>query len=239
MLDQEKVPGNENQEIDKNEEILEFVRKNPLARESEIADKINLSLSATHNRIVKLKKMKRLRSGMTVDLNAIGFDHRYRIDIKINPRRLRQAVEAARKAVEEGKQLKDVKGTDAAELFNAVEHWHHLSNHQEILAFHILSISEKNPDLIVEDVAVLLGDPADLSATVRIRSPRRDKAQRDDPVVKLVYSFVTEELRGMTSIDNTETCIEAWSCSHEMQERLLEERPKRSRKTDKLNAKSH
>ena len=226
---------------DKDLEILEFIRKNPLARELEIATSVKLSRSAVHNRIMKLRKARRLRSGMTVDFDALGFDHKYRIDIHINPRRLRRAVESARKAIAAGKNtLADIdKETnrelrdqlqDGKELFEAVKKWPDLKNHQEILAFHILTIGDRTPNLLVEDVSVLLGDPADLSAIVRVRRPQKEERnQKEDPVVSLIYRFVTEELRGLASIDSSSTRIEAWSCSHEMQKHLLEERPKRTR----------
>lgn len=194
-------------------EILEFIRQNPLARELEIAKAVSLSRSATHNRLVKLKKLQHLRSGMTVNLNALGYVHRYRIDVKIDPHVLLQEVRRAKGLDRRSKQNDD---QEESELKEACKNWNS-DNAQEILAFHILSLGDKDPNLIVEDVAVLLGDPADLSVTIRLKK------------ADLVYSFVTERLRGLRSISSTTTCIEAWSCSQEMQKRLLKGRPKRTR----------
>jgi DNA-binding Lrp family transcriptional regulator len=236
----------EAQQRDKDREILEYVKKHPIAREVEISEAVGLSRSATHARIVKLKKLKRLRSGMTVDLDALGFDHKYRIDITVNPRRLRRAIEAARAAIAAGVTTaaeidpgkypnQKAEWIDGKELFDAVfdvvHRWPDLTNHQEILAFHVLSCGERNPSILVEDVSVLLGDPADLCATIRVRAPQgENKKAEGNSATKVIYKLVTEDLRGLASVDSTSTCFEAWSCSHEFQKRLLEERPKRTRK---------
>lgn len=186
------------------QQILEFIRKNPLAREHEIGVAVKLSRAAVHKRLTRLKKMQHVRSGMTVNLQALGYRHRFRVDIKIDPRILGQEFEKA----------KDKKG----ELAEAYTQWPGV-NPQEVLAFHILALGEKDPGLIIEDVHVVLGDPADLCAIVRMTDGDR------------IYPFVTEKLRKLHSISNTSTCIEPWSCSQEMQKRMLQDRPKRTRKT--------
>jgi len=234
------------QQRDKDQQILEFIRKNPLARETEIARAVKLSRSATHNRLVKLKKSRRLRDGMAVDIWALGFRHRYRVDVTVNPRRLKDTIVSAQEALadahgdvakarasfedDDGKH----KGKPGDELLEAVSRWGRSqkgdSKPQEILAFHILGRGEKHPNLIVEDVTVLLGDDADLCATVAVRAPKQEEEDAgQDPATEIIYAFVTGDLRSMASIESTSTCIQAWSCSREMQKRLLVERPKRTK----------
>jgi len=74
--------------------------------------------------------------------------------------------------------------------------------------------------VIVEDVCVLLGDPADLSLTVRVKDP-------DD-----IFPFVTEHLRTMDGVDNTATSIESWTCSVAREAVMVARRPRRERSPD-------
>jgi hypothetical protein len=54
--------------------------------------------------------------------------------------------------------------------------------------------------ILVEDVRILLGHPADLTATVR--------ASTTDAMLE----FVTEGLRMCNAVSQTTSCLEAWSC---------------------------
>lgn len=137
---------------------------------------------------------------LQVNLPALGFGFKFRVDIKINPRALNRAMEKSSDDPEERglKETKEAWRLDPKEDLNP----------QEVLAYHIFKNLARE-DVIIEDVAVMLGDPADLTATVRLKDSRR------------MYSFITKDLRTLPSIENTTTCIEAWSCAEEREHRFL------------------
>ena len=78
--------------------------------------------------------------------------------------------------------------------------WDHNDNNtQQTLAYYILDVlSTRMKGVVIEDIAILLGDPADLCATVVA------------PSHKAMFKFVTEHLRPTVGIENTSTSHVAW-----------------------------
>lgn len=76
-------------------------------------------------------------------------------------------------------------------------------NPQKILAAYIkdtLALDKRFSDrVMIEDITIVMGDPADLCVTLRVKD-------HDD-----ILDFVTAGLRETPGIENTMTCLEAWS----------------------------
>ena len=198
--------------------IMEFLRRTPHARHAEVGKNVNLSRQRVSSRITALQRGRRLRKGYTVDLASLGYKYKYRIDIRIDPVALKEAIEKDSKLSVASKQWKAgavpldaPKEAPATELEEV--------NPQEVLAFYVLNeIGKRSDNMIIEDVAVLLGDPADLCATVRFKDPVN------------AYHFVTKNLRTIPGINSTSTCWEAWSCAEAQEKRLIAKRPGRSKR---------
>src|SRR3989442_3550286 len=122
----------------KNRAILDYVRRHPDATVRLIASSVGLGRAATQKRLTKLAKARKLRRVLMVDLDALDFRYKYRIDIKIHPTELAS-----------NETLKDL---DVAS-----------DNPQMRLAFYIMNYFEGESDeskkrIVVEDVSIILGD---------------------------------------------------------------------------------
>jgi DNA-binding Lrp family transcriptional regulator len=117
-----------------------------------------------------------LEKGWTVDFRKIGYQTLYRIDVMIEPSAIK---------------------VDRDERSNIP-----VKNPQQVLAVEILHLVEKEPFknwVLIENIEILLGDPADLCITARVAHHRH------------VFSFVTHGLRSLPGIRQTSTCQIAWS----------------------------
>jgi hypothetical protein len=189
--------------------IMEEFRKNPYISNSLLAANLGLPIRTLEDQLKPLYDNEWIDTRTVVDLPAMGYKLKYRIDVKINPRELR-------------KQLETLKGS----VVNRDE------NPQVILGHYIryrLPKEERclrfDGRLLIEDIVILLGDPADLSITVRVQEH------------KDAFDWVTTILRTLDPVDNTSTCLEAWSVidgpvSHETQDKTAEatEKPKSRRR---------
>jgi DNA-binding Lrp family transcriptional regulator len=195
-------------------EIMEFIRRAPHAQHDEIGKAVGLSRQRVSSRITRLQKARRLRKGYTVDLASLGYKYRHRIDVHIDPIALR-------------KEITGDHGQTHSELHDACTKWApgkdpKQVNPQEVLAFYILNyVGKQNDSFIIEDVTIILGNPADLCVTVRFKDP------------ETVYRFVTENLRTIPGISSTSTCWEAWSCAEAEQRRLIDARSERTLRNKK------
>src|SRR5581483_21144 len=163
----------------KNRKILDYVRHKPNATVVEIAKTIEMKRAATQKRITKLVRAHRLKRALIVDLDALGFRYRYRVDIKIAP----QTLKAQFKVLED--KIPNPQMRLAHHLMNALE----------------INDSERAASIIIEDVSIVLGEPADLTAIVRTNDPSH------------ILGFVTTDLRGIPGVENTSTSFEAWTYS--------------------------
>lgn len=176
--------------------ILEFIQKNPLAGDEELAIHFGMSVDSIQRRLTPLRDNHWIETKRIVDWAAVGYRLKYRIDVKIDPLALQQKLTTLKDA--------PISQTD---------------NPQKILAGYIknkLAADKAFADIvIVEDVVILLGEPADLSITVRVREPED------------VFDWVTAGLRAATpGIESTSTCLEAWSI---LDGKLSEKKSKRFR----------
>jgi len=117
-----------------------------------------------------------LEKGWTVDFRKIGYQTLYRIDVMIEPSAIHVDRDERSKVP--------------------------LTNPQQVLAAEILHLVEQEPFknwVLIENIEILLGDPADLCITARVAHHRH------------VFSFVTRGLRSLPGIRGTSTCQIAWS----------------------------
>jgi DNA-binding Lrp family transcriptional regulator len=127
-----------------NRAIMNHVWHHPDATVTQIGQAIGLKREATQKRITKLSSAGKLRRRLVVNLDALGFDKRFRIGVKISPTVLRKANKRIRKIKKEAPGI---------------------TNDQILLALQLMELSTET--LFVEDVAVVLGSKDDLSLTVR------------------------------------------------------------------------
>lgn len=167
------------------EKVLAYFLENPHKQQKEAVAALGGSAKSAIETLIKKNSLSHLH---IVDPAALGYVYRYRVDIWVSPRDLTST----------GGGL--LKG-DAVPT-------------QESLAEYIL---EKLPgrssvwkqNILVEDVHILLGSPADLSASIRSKSP------------EAMRSFVTEGLRRCLAIQRTDTFQEGWSISRNWSQRRL------------------
>lgn len=161
-------------------QILEMLAANPLESDNSLVSHCEskdrrLSDRTVEDRLSRLRELNLLTHRMRlVDLAATGHWFRYRVDIVINSSALRRRA--------------------SKEPLNGIGQQHGCQNPQERLAYFIRDeVAKKSPDIIVEEVSVLMGTPADLSATVLVQNPRA------------IFDFVTAHLRSLQEIQSTST----------------------------------
>lgn len=164
---------------------------NPTASIKDLAGVVKMSEASINRYVDELKADNSLARRWVVNLDKLGWEYKYRVDVKINPLDLQ---------------------IDNADAPKSGARWD-TQNPQEMLAHQIMDMCEGDPkqtdppEIIIEDVTVLLGDPADLSIVLRVRNPKK------------LYSFITERLRCIPGVENTSTCTEAWSAAAERQKK--------------------
>jgi DNA-binding Lrp family transcriptional regulator len=169
-----------------NQKILDYIRLHPQDSVGEIASEFKMSSDTMRKRLYKLEDLGSLQLRYEVNLDKLEFTNLYRMSIVVDHKALRETY----------KQQRKVKGKTGKRL--------PVQNPQERLAYQIMALNKTNPDVIVEDVAVLMGDQADLSATLRTRGDQN-----------AIFNFVTAAVRPLPTIQSTATCIQAWSISQE------------------------
>jgi DNA-binding Lrp family transcriptional regulator len=164
--------------------ILRHLLQHPQHEQADIARELGLKENKVKNVLRKLRKEKWITGGVRIDPKALGYPERYRVDISILPLKLREMKRSAPR-----------KGRDS----RGREVYYKLGS-QEELAYYILEIvsqeSEFKTMVLVEDVRILLGGPADMSATIRAR----DNAS--------MLHFILHGLRTCEVIQQTSTCLE-------------------------------
>lgn len=169
---------------DREQKILEYLRFHPQA--TYVALQVATGLK-THEVEWALKEMRKkgwVDSGYRVSPTALGFPERYRVDIWVLPTVLRAGL---------GGRLQD---TDQARKRLVVDS-------QERLGRYIMETLAYDPAfkdrILIEDVHILLGGPADMSATVRARDN------------KSMLDFVVNGLRICEGVQQTTTYLLSWS----------------------------
>ena len=165
----------------KNREIMNYILSHANAKVAEIAGAVGLKRPATQKRINKLLAERKIERKMVVNPDALGYVNHFRINVRTNPSTLDKSPDINDLRIKSG-----------------------IENHQILLALLIMAKSGcKN--VLVEDVCVLLGDPADLSVTVRAENMNQ------------IFEFITTELRTIDGITETTTCVESWSIFRDQQ----------------------
>jgi DNA-binding Lrp family transcriptional regulator len=159
--------------------ILEALTANPCAENKDLCNELKIPPRTLEDRLKILRAAELITGQQRVaDLVATGSRLRYRVDIKINPNMLHKST-----------------------IPELVEN-EHTNNRQELLAYYIRDvIAKKCAGVIIEDVSILLGDPADLSATIVV------------PSHTVIFDFITRYLRALDVIENTSTSHVAWRLS--------------------------
>ncbi|MGJ5814460.1 hypothetical protein [Paludibaculum fermentans] len=169
---------------DRKRKILQYCRFHPKATVGDIAGSLRKSEAQTARYLETLQADGSLTRRWVVNMDELGWCHKYRIDVRINPRELNESRDLPPSGSEWG-----------------------TTNPQEMLAHYLMDQfmeaedAKAAPDAIIEDVTILLGDPADLCILVRVKDPRA------------LYTFITEKVRGTLGVENTSTCTEAWSAA--------------------------
>src|ERR1700691_2554681 len=153
-----------------------------LVRSFEIDKRENKGMSypTVHTTVDRLEAGDYLRKGWTVNFKKSGYEICYRIDVMIDPSSM----------------IFD-RDTDT----NIPT-----ENPQQVLAARILRLVEHKPFknwVLIENIEILLGDPADLCVTARV-SKHQD-----------IFEFVTRGLRSLPGIRQTSTCQISWSVRDE------------------------
>jgi len=157
-----------------NRGIMNYVQGYPEAKVAEIGDAVGLKRPAAQKRVNKLFSQGKLKRTIVVDLDALGFDNRFRIDIEVDPSELN---------TREGKKF-----------LSPVKTATNIDNQQELLALQIMCLGTE--DILVEDVSILLGDQgADLCLAVRGRDLRHvfdfvTKRLRSVPGIKKTHTYI-------------------------------------------------
>lgn len=170
---------------------------NPEATHAEVADALEQPLRTVERRISKMiERAVLVRRTDINDWAALGYPFRYRIDVHVDQEALRDPPEFGAPPGEMPKQPKE-----------EVKDWRRLAQYimKDLLAFversnnTVTNKKISKDDLIVQNVTILLGQQADLSVTLRSRTP------------DAILSFVVDGLRSMRGVRATTTAHEAWS----------------------------
>lgn len=159
--------------------VANYLYQNPTATHNVVAQETHLTPAQVKHCLDELRREGHITHRYEVDPDYLGYELLYRVDIVIIPSKLREGhggLEGDKARVESQKSL-------ARYILND------LPNNEQFKG-----------KILVQDVQILLGHPADLSATVR--------AVNSDAMLE----FVTEGLRMCQAISQTTSCLEAWSC---------------------------
>lgn len=167
-------------EVDRS--IMNTIRKQrDLWTPSKLAGLLPQPQSTLEKRVKLLREHELLQDVTTVDLAALGYTLRYRIDVKINPEHLRP-----RLGEKKGKTAPEADAPLAGE------------NPQQWLARRLQEQLAGYQNVIMDDITILMGS-ADLCLRVRAKT-------HED-----VFELITQGLRLMPAVADTITSHEAWS----------------------------
>ena len=175
--DQGKVPPIEDGRLTNNERriVKQLIERPNIKNYKELSLTTSVKYGTVLDNVDRLEKKGYLSHIWKVNFAAIGYEIAYRIDVVLDPFKI--AVDV------------DKNGIPTV-------------NPQEVLALAIRDLVEQKPfkeRVLVENVEILLGNPADLSITVRAASH------------EYAFDFVTRGLRSLPGIRGTSTCQIAWS----------------------------
>jgi DNA-binding Lrp family transcriptional regulator len=160
--------------------VARYVHENPAASQGTIASDTGLSFNQVKHCLDDLKNKGHIRYDYWVDPEYLGYPIRFRVDIFVSPSKLRDGKGG----------LPEDQGVGS----------------QKELAMYILrrlpNKDQFRGKILVDDVQILLGHPADLSAAVRA-STNKD-----------MLDFVTGGLRMCNAVYQTASCLESWSCKN-------------------------
>jgi hypothetical protein len=163
--------------------ILEGLRKKPDASMMDLAKSLSMTYETVTNAVDTMKKKQWVEHRHRIAPPILGFPERYRVDITVIPAKLRLGEGGRPEDIDNGKRIQ--------------------VHTQQGLARYIVNTLSKDAKflevIMVEEVSVLLGGPADMSATVW--------AKNNESMLK----FVTYGLRMAEGIQTTSTFLEHWS----------------------------
>jgi DNA-binding Lrp family transcriptional regulator len=176
------MPNTNDELADAQEErvLAHLIQKRTLGdTQKEIADALEMEGPAVRRTLDKMRNKGWIASGYTVlDLKPLGFTLRYRVDIWVAPRRLHDGtggLPGDKTAIKTQK--------DLARYIHRI----------------LPAKKEFKESILVEDVKILLGAPADMSATVLAKNNQA------------MLEFVTEGLRMCGAVYQTASLQESWS----------------------------
>lgn len=204
---------------DKDEKILEAIRRNPdrdVKRLADIEQLKDIPYPTIAKRVKSLTDAKVLRRIYAVQLvgRKAGFTHRYRIDVIVNPSQLHEAPEKKREKVQEGAAKKRGKNREEAAAKGSAEQeveedkMDRYTSQQELAYYiknHLTKAVGLAEDVYVEDVHILLGAEPDLSVDVYTRENKK------------ILAFVTDGLRKLRGVQATQTAELAWSINDDQE----------------------
>jgi DNA-binding Lrp family transcriptional regulator len=178
LCDAEGMPRATRQHMldEKDQRILESLMREPDASVESISVQVGFPQSTVQKRLAELLREKFIeRIIRVVDWSAAGYPLRYWIDVKLNLRYLQMG---------QGGRMGDPQK---------------IGSPKKLAAYIMDKLAKDYQDLIVHDVTMLLGSPADLSVYIRAKNHR------------VVLDFITNGLRSLGGVDSTQTFHEAWS----------------------------
>jgi len=146
----------------------------------EVAKQLGFAPPTVQRRLLRLIDSGVVERGVRIcDWSAVGYPLRYWIDLKVNHRALQQG----RGGPPGNRQVSSMRKL-ASYIMRAVG-----------------DAYEAKRQLIVQDVTILLGSPADLSVYIRARDHHT------------VLDFISNGLGALGAVESTRTFHEVWSCS--------------------------
>lgn len=164
--------------------ILEYLRMNPRATYAALQVATGLKAHEVEWALKSMSRKKWIESGFRVSPTALGYPVRYRVDIWVIPMKLREGL---------GGRVQDHDGAGVRLVIDS----------QKRLGRYIMETLAEEPAfkerVLVEEIHILLGGPADMSATVRARDNES------------MMNFVLDGLRSCEGIQQTSTYLLSWS----------------------------
>jgi DNA-binding Lrp family transcriptional regulator len=156
-------------------EILWHLYRDPRKKDIPIANETGINESQVRYAREAMIQRGWIKVNPRVDLSTLGFPERYRVDIWIDQRQLKGKMG--------GMPQDETK----------------IENQREMALYLINKVAKRaefKSNILIEDILILLGGPADLTVIVR--------ATTNDAML----DFVTEGLRMCGGIEKTATCLE-------------------------------
>lgn len=182
--EEKSEPKKKKKPNEREQTILEYLRLNPRATYAALQVATGLKAYEVEWTLKAMSRKGWIEDGYRISPTALGFPECYRVDIWVIPLKLREGCGGrAQDLDEEGRRF--------------------VVDSQKRLGRYIVEVLAKDPAfrdrILVEDVHILLGGPADMSATVR--------AHDNDAMLE----FVVSGLRVCEGIQQTTTCLLQWT----------------------------